>query len=137
MMMNLYRCMHSVLFKLCVIACSLSFFFFKQKTAYEMRISDWSSDVCSSDLPRRCGSTHGRQACVRPAPAATSSRGRNHRPSACLQIFADLVGGLADRIDRSAQFVLAHAERLRPVAKLINLAPIGSQCSREGGGQTG
>src|SRR3546814_11305756 len=32
------------------------FFFFKQKTAYEMRISDWSSDVCSSDLLRlqRC-----------------------------------------------------------------------------------
>src|SRR3546814_15084334 len=28
-----------------------TFFFFKQKTAYEMRISDWSSDVCSSDLP--------------------------------------------------------------------------------------
>src|SRR3546814_1989882 len=30
----------------------LLFFFFKQKTAYEMRISDWSSDVCSSDLCR-------------------------------------------------------------------------------------
>src|SRR3546814_1591514 len=30
----------------------LVFFFFKQKTAYEMRISDWSSDVCSSDLTR-------------------------------------------------------------------------------------
>src|SRR3546814_7060012 len=30
----------------------MCFFFFKQKTAYEMRISDWSSDVCSSDL--RC-----------------------------------------------------------------------------------
>src|SRR3546814_3736977 len=29
---------------------SCVFFFFKQKTAYEMRISDWSSDVCSSDL---------------------------------------------------------------------------------------
>src|SRR3546814_3856455 len=29
------------------------FFFFKQKTAYEMRISDWSSDVCSSDLDAR------------------------------------------------------------------------------------
>src|SRR3546814_2052856 len=29
------------------------FFFFKQKTAYEMRISDWSSDVCSSDLTMR------------------------------------------------------------------------------------
>src|SRR3546814_3232349 len=33
-----------VLFIVCL------FFFFKQKTAYEMRISDWSSDVCSSDL---------------------------------------------------------------------------------------
>src|SRR3546814_2394419 len=31
----------------------LFFFFFKQKTAYEMRISDWSSDVCSSDLFER------------------------------------------------------------------------------------
>src|SRR3546814_6177384 len=30
----------------------MGFFFFKQKTAYEMRISDWSSDVCSSDLLR-------------------------------------------------------------------------------------
>src|SRR3546814_6483511 len=32
------------------------FFFFKQKTAYEMRISDWSSDVCSSDLPTQASS---------------------------------------------------------------------------------
>src|SRR3546814_10337263 len=35
------------LFRVCM------FFFFKQKTAYEMRISDWSSDVCSSDLNYR------------------------------------------------------------------------------------
>src|SRR3546814_1386674 len=33
--------------------CEWCFFFFKQKTAYEMRISDWSSDVCSSDLTPR------------------------------------------------------------------------------------
>src|SRR3546814_6805624 len=33
-----------------MFCCFLSFFFFKQKTSYEMRISDWSSDVCSSDL---------------------------------------------------------------------------------------
>src|SRR3546814_3374247 len=48
----------------------LSFFFFcKQKTAYEMRISDWSSDVCSSDLrlqdqrgqARRHAHVHGRK----------------------------------------------------------------------------
>src|SRR3546814_10895182 len=38
-----------MLFLLCI------FFFFKQKTAYEMRISDWSSDVCSSDLRRGGG----------------------------------------------------------------------------------
>src|SRR3546814_807726 len=33
-----------------VVYCFVVFFFFKQKTAYELRISDWSSDVCSSDL---------------------------------------------------------------------------------------
>src|SRR3546814_3531221 len=33
-----------------MLVCSRLFFFFKQTTAYEMRISDWSSDVCSSDL---------------------------------------------------------------------------------------
>src|SRR3546814_8646180 len=36
----------------CVFVVFYLFFFFKQKTAYEMRISDWSSDVCSSDLSR-------------------------------------------------------------------------------------
>src|SRR3546814_2045466 len=39
------------------------FFFFKQKTAYEMRISDWSSDVCSSDL--------GTQETLRATPPST------------------------------------------------------------------
>src|SRR3546814_11337598 len=38
-------------------------FFFKQKTAYELRISDWSSDVCSSD--RRCGAPHVRSTAAR------------------------------------------------------------------------
>src|SRR3546814_3401013 len=36
--------------QLCRVVIIFYFFFFKQKTAYEMRISDWSSDVCSSDL---------------------------------------------------------------------------------------
>src|SRR3546814_8852989 len=40
-------CMLGLVFSI-ILLCS--FFFFKQKTAYEMRISDWSSDVCSSDL---------------------------------------------------------------------------------------
>src|SRR3546814_5796649 len=42
--MSLNLCASSLIFLF------LLFFFFKQKTAYEMRISDWSSDVCSSDL---------------------------------------------------------------------------------------
>src|SRR3546814_7562706 len=54
------------------------FFFFKQKTAYEMRISDWSSDVCSSDLTISFGAgvaavtfcTGGGASCARPVPAA-------------------------------------------------------------------
>src|SRR3546814_977086 len=48
-------CSIVVLTILCILYLScrlflILFFFFKQKTAYEMRISDWSSDVCSSDL---------------------------------------------------------------------------------------
>src|SRR3546814_9965157 len=42
------------------------FFFFKQKTAYEMRISDWSSDVCSSDLMEAVGRAANRFHCHRP-----------------------------------------------------------------------
>src|SRR3546814_6477841 len=42
--------------RMVILCCDLCFvvFFFKQKTAYEMRISDWSSDVCSSDLQHPC-----------------------------------------------------------------------------------
>src|SRR3546814_2532290 len=53
-------------------------FFFKQKTAYEMRISDWSSDVCSSDL-RPPASRTGTAAAARPAggdPAAPRAAAR-------------------------------------------------------------
>src|SRR3546814_6654304 len=55
----LYSCMFCFVFccVLYILCCFIAwfwffvfFFFFKQKTAYEMRISDWSSDVCSSDL---------------------------------------------------------------------------------------
>src|SRR3546814_3755348 len=66
----------------------LSFFFFKQKTAYELRISDWSSDVCSSDLARRALRTGRvvprgarrrvgpRRACVRRAAVLAAEPGR-------------------------------------------------------------
>src|SRR3546814_5300601 len=51
-----FMCLLIVMF-LFLIICFL-FFFFKQKTAYEMRISDWSSDVCSSDLLAQCQGWH-------------------------------------------------------------------------------
>src|SRR3546814_3666981 len=57
------------------------FFFFKQKTAYEMRISDWSSDVCSSDLVVGGwgqGCTLLVRRCPEPAGAATTSDNRGH-----------------------------------------------------------
>src|SRR3546814_5855725 len=48
-----------------------SFFFFKLKTAYDMRISDWSSDVCSSDLAVSC-----RRCPLLRRPTAPAGRGR-------------------------------------------------------------
>src|SRR3546814_6523421 len=57
-----------------VVVCSVVlFFFFKQKTAYEMRISDWSSDVCSSDL-REAGHGEDAQAGVLAAEHGLVSR---------------------------------------------------------------
>src|SRR3546814_13342529 len=59
--------------------CFILFFFFKQKTAYEMPISDWSSDVCSSDLPGDPGVSpveHGAR--WRPDHAAQSRHSANH-----------------------------------------------------------
>src|SRR3546814_1983301 len=55
------------------------FFLFKQKTAYELRISDWSSDVCSSDL-KRCERAASRW--VSPAAEASLARGSSPRPAA-------------------------------------------------------
>src|SRR3546814_2961784 len=64
-----------------MVICSIIFFllvfFFKQKTAYEMRISDWSSDVCSSDL-RQCR-----------APHATELRGFSEAERVAVQDAAD------------------------------------------------
>src|SRR3546814_3408839 len=59
---------------LCFLFFFVFFFFFKQKTAYEMRISDWSSDVCSSDLSSAASS-----------PPTSSSSGRNstHPTATC------------------------------------------------------
>src|SRR3546814_3272295 len=57
-----------------MVVFSCFFFFFKQKTAYEMRISDWSSDVCSSDLDLRESVAKVRQALGLPEAAADGYR---------------------------------------------------------------
>src|SRR3546814_14724146 len=53
-----------------MLCCLFFFFFFKQKTAYEMRISDWSSDVCSSDLSDAALSELGDELAQRVLPRA-------------------------------------------------------------------
>src|SRR3546814_2115989 len=64
------------------------FFLFKQKTAYELRISDWSSDVCSSDLSRRNARPHatitaviGLQQCAGLPAACCRGVGKGESPS--------------------------------------------------------
>src|SRR3546814_4383037 len=65
-------------------------FFFKQKTAYEMRMSDWSSDVCSSDLaglahsPRLRG--HATAVCVRIVEQAGTPLLREETAAMCVRI---------------------------------------------------
>src|SRR3546814_19620771 len=57
------------------------FFFFKQRTAYEMRISDWSSDVCSSDLCRRTPAAVPRPPATHPIPRPPDSRWDSSPPA--------------------------------------------------------
>src|SRR3546814_6889468 len=73
--------------KLCV------FFFFKQKTAYEMRISDWSSDVCSSDLGVEVGEPAPEREAALGAVAAAEGEGHGH-PA---HLRGDPVGELRER----------------------------------------
>src|SRR3546814_10906998 len=83
----LLSCLQYQLVALVVMMC-LGFFFFKQKTAYELRISDWSSDVCSSDLSAHCcrGCRAGRgravsSSCRRDDDSALRGRARRRRNS--------------------------------------------------------
>src|SRR3546814_8337674 len=77
------------------------FFFFKQKTAYEMRISDWSSDVCSSDLLGQA---------LEPDAEARGIHHDEHRGQALLR--------LADKPPRGA-VIVEHAGRVAVDAHLL------------------
>src|SRR3546814_6766858 len=95
------------------------FFFFKQKTAYEMRISDWSSDVCSSDLFVQAG----------PGAAALAHDGDQH---------VDRDGDpdlRLHRIGRSAEERLDAQVLLDPFEEQLDLPALAIQGADRRGGQ--
>src|SRR3546814_3114921 len=100
------------------------FFFFKQKTAYEMRISDWSSDVCSSDLfldlfvafvhqgPHAAPLAAGNEDVADLESAALHQNGGD-RPAAALQPgFDDDALGHAVRVRRELEHLGLQQDRL-------------------------
>src|SRR3546814_2688606 len=89
----------------------VDFFFFKKKTAYEMRISDWSSDVCSSDLSN-CDAS-AQLDCLQPGAALLKLGGERGDPvggggKSRIKRFDTGLRGRSDRISRIAK----HAELL-------------------------
>src|SRR3546814_13999869 len=112
----------------------MCFFFFKQKTAYEMRISDWSSDVCSSDLQGRVAE---QDALVRQL-----SYSEKAEPLYAASLILDRAGRTGD-----AQAVAARIPEGQRTAEMRNfIAGLGSvgavlyaqgQGARQAGGQVG
>src|SRR3546814_12000934 len=87
----------------------LLFFFFKQKTAYEMRISDWSSDVCSSDLPTDNAAAPRRRRGCPPSQAGSSSCRRDWRgPNRCARDRKSVVSGksVSVRVDLGGRRII-------------------------------
>src|SRR3546814_3690825 len=100
------------------------FFFFKQKTAYEMRISDWSSDVCSSDLRDRDDRDQRR------APGLQEDQ--NHQDDQQHRLEQRLVDGvdrLGDELGRVVDDVVVEAGRE------VLLQPLHGGDDLVGGGQ--
>src|SRR3546814_16277661 len=97
----------------------LRVFFFKQKTAYEMRISDWSSDVCSSDLPVEAVKDECGKPCLRFGPNRPIQRdGIASPPTAQRQGEVGLVDvpgrdGFLHMVD-GGRILLKFARRLQP-----------------------
>src|SRR3546814_7962212 len=102
----------------------LSFFFFKQKTAYEMRISDWSSDVCSSDLRGRAGG---------PPRAPLHDDADRDRPP--LPLDHDSRGGAGAAAAAGDRGVAAAEDAVAPVRPALPPAQIGRASWRERVGQ--
>src|SRR3546814_13874872 len=119
------------------------FFFFKQKTAYEMRISDWSSDVCSSDLHGRLDVITLLERALQLRPRATGEHLRTFLP-ADVEIAEDLFHLLARCLGADHGFGLeraAHADRRNALERALHEAlldaPLAQRATRDGTHQTG
>src|SRR3546814_18319784 len=115
------------------------FFFFKQKTAYEMRISDWSSDVCSSDLPRAGGQRPAQRrglegrAGERLAAAAEQPGGAvmgDHRLLR-LVVVGEEGDGLHARLGQTAEGEIGRASCRARVGKLVEIRVVGVQLKKK------
>src|SRR3546814_17599697 len=96
-------------------------FFFKQKTAYEMRISDWSSDVCSSDLPRTAMAFTFLEPITAPTPERQAARCKsftmaayNTRFSPALPIEQTRISGRSEERRVGQECVCTCRSRLSP-----------------------
>src|SRR3546814_1174941 len=95
---------------------SVLVFFFKQKTAYDMRISDWSSDVCSSDLNRAiCASLDAEEL------ALLGKLGRNHRVKAGQTLLweGDDAPVVANVLDGVLKLVVAAADGREQIVGVV------------------
>src|SRR3546814_17971507 len=119
-------------------------FFFKQKTAYEMRISDWSSDVCSSDLmtllpmddPQATMFDGPNSQFLRNLPKAPPNRSTNpfdkeNRRDTLLAVGAGMMrgGNLGERMANAADAILSPRQHLRSrTVNSVSTAGRGSVC---------
>src|SRR3546814_15747417 len=112
------------------------FFFFKQKTAYEMRISDWSSDVCSSDLR---GRSHGHRVGADPGIGARALGGGEGLLEQAIELPAQSAGTARDgpgllHLAQALRFAQdqriqpgGHPEPVAPGVGVIVTAEIGAE----------
>src|SRR3546814_18903491 len=78
------------------------FFFFKQKTAYELRISDWSSDVCSSDLFTGQVGANGQREALSPTDILSGGFGQ----------------GAGEAADTVSRYLIERAEQNQPAVQM-------------------
>src|SRR3546814_13833803 len=116
----------------------LLFFFFKQKTAYEMRISDWSSDVCSSDLGLRPANSPNYSRQRRPRGSGRSVSPRQNRdkrypvrrqrcacrPLRTQSLSSPILGRVTDDHRECHAANSRHSVRSRLVINLLTMHPV-------------